>query len=308
MNPSFKYYSNAKFLITGEYLVLQGALAFAVPLKFGQSLEIYPMVKNELQWIAIEKGKEWLNFSITQQEIEKQTTKGETKKSFVCFLLNKAKTLNPHFLLNLGLQIKTVIDFNRNWGLGSSSSLINNVAQWAKVNPYELHSLVSNGSGYDVACANYCKPILFRQNGNHPTIYPVDFTTSFTNQIYFIYQGNKQSSDESVNHFLNVNTFSQSNVDSISSLSKKIYKVKNASDFDLFIEEHENRISKLLGDSPIKLKQFPDFKGSIKSLGAWGGDFLMIRSDLKKKEVHKYFSEKGFTTIFSWDEIILGAN
>ncbi|RUT78004.1 GYDIA family GHMP kinase [Ancylomarina longa] len=306
MNPINKYYSNAKFLITGEYLVLHGALAFAVPLKFGQSMEIYPTDKNELQWVAFEQGKEWLQFTIQQQEIEIQKTKGKTEKEFICFLLNKAKTLNSNFLLNLGLQIKTEIDFNRNWGLGSSSSLINNIAQWANINPYELHALVSNGSGYDIASANYCKPILFCKNGNHPLIYPVDFSPSFSNQLYFVYQGNKQSSEESVNHFLNIKTPPKNKLNHISNLSRKITKIKSALDFDLLLADHEEIISGILDCQPVKTKHFTDFKGSMKSLGAWGGDFLLIRSDMRKNDVHQYFFQKGLTTIFSWNEIILG--
>ena len=34
------YYSNGKLLITGEYLVLDGAEALALPTKFGQNLII----------------------------------------------------------------------------------------------------------------------------------------------------------------------------------------------------------------------------------------------------------------------------
>ena len=33
-----EFYSNGKLLITGEYLVLDGAKAFALPTKFGQNL------------------------------------------------------------------------------------------------------------------------------------------------------------------------------------------------------------------------------------------------------------------------------
>jgi len=33
-------YSNGKLLLTGEYLVLEGATALAVPTKFGQDLKV----------------------------------------------------------------------------------------------------------------------------------------------------------------------------------------------------------------------------------------------------------------------------
>jgi hypothetical protein len=47
---------------------------------------------------------------------------------------------------------------------------------------------------------------------------------------------------------------------------------------------------------------FSDFKGEIKSLGAWGGDFVMVISE---SDPTAYFSEKGFTTVISYDEMIL---
>ncbi|MEQ3661167.1 MAG: GHMP kinase, partial [Flavobacterium sp.] len=40
------YYSNGKLLLTGEYVVLDGAKALAVPTKFGQSLSIESGINN----------------------------------------------------------------------------------------------------------------------------------------------------------------------------------------------------------------------------------------------------------------------
>ena len=303
-----KYYSNAKLLLTGEYLVLHGALAFAVPLKYGQMLEVYDSDQSELEWIAYEKGKEWLHFLISPSEIENQTEKGNTEKEFVCYLLNRAKFLNAGFLKSCSVKVKTKIDFDRAWGLGTSSSLINNVAQWADVNPYELHAMVSNGSGYDIACANYCKPILFRRQGNHPMIYPIDFDPSFLNQLHFIYRGNKQNSEESVKKFLNGKPVSNTDLESISLISKRILQSENTYEFDALISEHERFISQIIDCKAIKGEKFSDFKGSIKSLGAWGGDFILVRTDMEKRELHSYFFEKGLTTIFSWKDLVLDTN
>lgn len=305
MNPLYKYYSNAKFLLTGEYLVLHGAMALAIPLKYGQKMEIYPSENSDLKWTAFEKGKLWLDFTISKSEIEKQNEKGESEKDFVCFLLNRAKYLNPSFLNGNNVEVKTEINFDRKWGLGSSSTLINNIAQWADVNPYELHSLVSNGSGYDVACANYCKPILFRRKGNHPLIYPVEFQPEFMEQLYFVYLGKKQNSENSVKAFLNGGTFNQSELDEVSKLSKSILNSKTKNEFDNLIDSHEAMISGLLNQDTVKKRLFSDFDGSIKSLGAWGGDFVLVRSEMNKKEIISYFFSKGLTNVYSWKEMIL---
>ena len=308
MKPLYKYYSNAKFLLTGEYLVLHGALALAIPLNYGQILEVFESEETDLEWLAYEKGKLWLKFSISDQEIENQTYEGETEKEFVCFLLNKAKKMNPSFLNSSSLKIRTEIDFDRSWGLGSSATLINNVAQWAEVNPYDLHSLVSNGSGFDIACANYCKPILFRRNGSYPLIYPVDFPEKFMSQLYFIYLGKKQKSSDSVHDFLNKGECEQEKVDEITQMSKDILSAENSQEFDTVIKLHELLVSELLGQKCVKEKLFSDFEGSVKSLGAWGGDFVMVRSDLSKKEILSYFYKAGLTKVFSWKEMALGTN
>ena len=305
MTPIRKYYSNAKFLITGEYLVLHGALSLAIPLRFGQIMEIYESEGPDMEWTALDRTIPWLNFSISQSDIERANSKGKSEKDFLCFILNQAKSLNPDFLTHTSYNIRTEINFDRNWGLGSSSSLINNIAQWADVNPYELHSKVSNGSGYDIACANYCLPILFRKNESHPMIYPMKFEPDFSDQLYFVYLGNKQNSEDSVKRFLNGNPITKTQIESISLLSKKILQCQEALEFDALIAEHERFIGQVLKCETVKAQRFPDFNGAIKSLGAWGGDFVLVRSDESKTSVHSYFYAKGLTTIFSWDDIIL---
>ena len=45
-----KYYSNGKLLITGEYVVLDGAKALALPTKFGQYLIIEPGKNQQINW------------------------------------------------------------------------------------------------------------------------------------------------------------------------------------------------------------------------------------------------------------------
>lgn len=305
MKPLQKYYSNAKFLITGEYLVLHGALSLAIPLRFGQIMEVYESEGKDLEWTALDRTLPWLSFIISQSDIHNANSKGKSDKDFLCFILNQAKRLNPEFLVHTSFKIKTEINFDRNWGLGSSSSLINNIAQWADVNPYELHACVSEGSGYDIACANYCLPILFRKNESHPMIYPMKFEPDFSEQLYFVYLGNKQNSEDSVKKFLNGNPATKTQIESISLLSKKILQCQNALEFDALISEHERFIAQVLNCETIKSRKFSDFNGSIKSLGAWGGDFVLVRSDENRSQVHSYFYKKGLTTIFSWDDIIL---
>ena len=57
------YYSYGKFLLTGEYLVLKGALALALPLKLGQSLQVSlaDTDTHRLHWIAQQPDKLWFS-------------------------------------------------------------------------------------------------------------------------------------------------------------------------------------------------------------------------------------------------------
>ena len=44
------FYSNGKLFISGEYLVLDGADAFALPTKFGQNLVVEPGENQNIEW------------------------------------------------------------------------------------------------------------------------------------------------------------------------------------------------------------------------------------------------------------------
>ena len=68
------------------------------------------------------------------------------------------------------------------------------------------------------------------------------------------------------------------------------------------MEKHEVIMSDVLEIQTIKEKLFPDFKGVIKSLGAWGGDFVMA---ISKDNPTAYFKEKGYSVVLSYEEMIL---
>ena len=61
-------------------------------------------------------------------------------------------------------------------------------------------------------------------------------------------------------------------------------------------------LSDILELETVKERLFSDFKGTIKSLGAWGGDFVMA---LSKENPTNYFTSKGYKTILSYEEMIL---
>ena len=71
--------------------------------------------------------------------------------------------------------------------------------------------------------------------------------------------------------------------------------------FQKTMNHHENCIGKLIGHTPVQQKLFSDYHGVVKSLGAWGGDFVLACGPTNSAD---YFMKKGHTTIISFGKII----
>ncbi|MFO7873152.1 MAG: GYDIA family GHMP kinase [Bacteroidales bacterium] len=298
-----QYAAHGKLMISGEYLVLAGAKALAMPVCYGQTLRIEPLNSDthKLTWKTLVKGQPWLNIVFQGEELLPHTNKplSDEQSSALHFLqgvLQEAKRLNPAFLSGKhDMKAEADIDFDLRWGLGSSSSLIANIASWADINPFDLFFRVSQGSGYDVACAGIRVPILYHYQGRYryPGIEPVSFNPSFRGQIVFIYRGRKQNSADSVARFDRRNTSAEA-VREISGISQQMAASGNLNDFMGLMRRHEAIISDVLQQQPVREGLFPDFPGAVKSLGAWGGDFLMAAADLPTDDIIRYFSTMGY--------------
>ncbi|WP_317125970.1 hypothetical protein [Chryseobacterium sp. 7] len=86
-----------------------------------------------------------------------------------------------------------------------------------------------------------------------------------------------------------------------SDLTKKILLCNELENFSELMMIHEHKIADFLEISTVKEKFFSDCPSFVKSLGAWGGDFVM---SAKFGDYKNYFWEKGFTTVFEWQNII----
>ena len=67
-----RHYSNGKLLLTGEYVVLDGATSLAVPTKYGQDLVLEPIEEPILVWGSFtNEGVCWFEaqFQLTTIEI-----------------------------------------------------------------------------------------------------------------------------------------------------------------------------------------------------------------------------------------------
>ncbi|MCK5538709.1 MAG: hypothetical protein KAI79_17930 [Bacteroidales bacterium] len=302
------FYSRGKFLLTSEYLVLKGAKALAVPLKYGQSTEIISSQNTQsFECLSFENQKQWFKAIFDSNNLNIIETSEEKSALFIQKLLKAIKVLKPNLSFSKVSKIINKIDFNRFWGLGTSSTIINNLAQWAKINPYELHFSVSNGSAYDIAAANAENPFFYSLNQKTPKFEEIKWDIPFKKQIFFVYLEKKQNSEQSVNQFNKKQTF-DSDVKKISDLTNELLNLKEFTKFAQILEEHESIIGNILQKQPIKQNLFSDFKGQIKSLGAWGGDFCMVISSQNSLYVKNYFKQKGFNTLFNYSEIVYEQN
>ena len=164
----FKTTSSGKILMTSEYVILKGALALAIPTRFKQSLTFIKKKSNKLIWESYDsKNKIWFNCEFKLPNLQLSNTSNNKKGKILQSILLSAKKINPSFLsINFGGIVKTKLDFPNNWGLGSSSTLINNISKWANIDPYKLFWSNYKGSGYDIACASNNCPILFSKKSS----------------------------------------------------------------------------------------------------------------------------------------------
>ena len=319
-----QFQAHGKFLLTGEYLVLKGALALAIPLKLGQTLSVETCHGASLQWDAHQPDGPWFSVTLNPENLEIINSDDQPKAEKLTQILKAIKQLNPTAFKE-GLHFETRLDFDPNWGLGSSSTLIANLARWANVNPYELLKLTFGGSGYDIACATAEGPIYYQLSTSEPalrqaqgpkvvepvetptpTAEPIDFNPPFADHLFFIYQGQKQSSSKEIKAFLEkTNPIDlQKDIEAVSEISRAVPKCETLDEFAMLMQCHERIIARCIGQEPVQ-KRFPDFEGVLKSLGAWGGDFILAATEWPESQVKEYFKGKGLDVVFGYKEMLI---
>ena len=302
---SRSFYSHGKLLITAEYLVLDGAKALAIPTKKGQWLEVdqNPLNEAAILWKSLdEKGQNWLEVSFDHELNILQSTL-EIEAEALQQLLRKARDLNPSFISKeYSYEVVSKLEFPANWGLGSSSTLVNNIAQWSQTDPFQLQFEVFGGSGYDVACAFNEGPIIYALISGEPNIESVTFSPAFKDQIFFVHLGEKQNSRKEIDRYRAQKQPNENDLISVSELTTQIVDCDNPDSFEQLLNQHEQSISAAIGLKTMKEQRFLDYPGVIKSLGAWGGDFILTLGGEKER---KYFRDKGYVTILEYSDLLL---
>lgn len=303
------FYGHGKLLISGEYFVLSGAKSLALPSTLGQSLSVRYQRSEEpkLNWRSFDSTEKcWFEADFELWRFEGLTENKGAEFKTLQKILRHVRKLNPHFLREeKSIYVETRIEFPLGWGLGSSSTLLYNIAQWAYVSPFELAKNTLGGSGYDIACAQSYKPIFYQNIDNSPEWEEIDFNPEFSDKLYFLYLNKKKKTGADLKKYLNHPALK--NVEllkEISEIANSMASVDHLSSFQALMNHHEQLVSQSLDIPTVRDLYFNGFSGAIKSLGAWGGDFCLVASDQPEAELKEYFSQKGFKTLIKYHDLV----
>ena len=299
------FYSNGKLLLTGEYAILDGAKGLALPTKFGQYLSLSHSESENFIWNSLDENDAvWFSSEFSKNRLETIHTSDPEVAHRLSQILVAAKKLNPLFSPNTDEvnAVETKVTFPRDWGLGTSSTLIANIASWAEINPYELLEATFGGSGYDIACATHKTPITYQRNGFSPNIQEVNFKPNFEDRLFFVYLNEKKNSRDAITSYRNLNFNKTELLSTINNITDKILSCTSLKEFEHLLNQHEKILSKTLQVPTIKSTLFADYSHTIKSLGAWGGDFVLA---IGTEEDMVYFKNKGYHTVLPYQKMIL---
>ena len=303
------FFAHGKLLISAEYMVLHGSLALALPLHKGQTLQRFRSEDRDVfSWDAYEAGNRWFSAKFNPATLRIIETSDQEKAENLRFLIKTLIEIDPSFQKELFTwDVETVLEFSPKWGFGSSSTLIALMAEWAEINPLDLHFRVSDGSGYDVACALAEKPILYKLREDGPHYRHVRFNPPFAKNLYFVWLGKKQSTAEHLVEMANKINPGYQEILHFTTLTQQMTEATELSEFRQLMEEHEAKLSELIKLDRVSATLFPDLPGSVKSLGAWGGDFVLIATESDSETLYNYLDKKGFNTIFRYNDLVYDA-
>lgn len=307
MSEPLTYSAHGKFLITGEYVVLDHVPALAIPLKLDQHLKIIPRTDGTITWKSYDvDGSLWFETSFTEDQfLDKNHQDFSSPIEEKLFeLLRYALHLNPKAREKVqgGFNAITTLDFNRTYGMGTSSTLVSLIAQWLECDPYALQFECFGGSGYDIACATAHQPLIYKYHELLPEVETMDWIPVIKDQLFFVYLNRKQNSRDSIARF-DKRFITPSLREELVTMPQLFMESSDSlAAFEEVIKRHEVIIGALIGLEPVQSRLFPDYSGAIKSLGGWGGDFVMVTGDVSSRQ---YFIDKGYDVIYGWDDLIL---
>lgn len=298
----FSEKAHGKLLFSAEYVVMLGAKALAIPTRYGQELVVNTLPDRDFfEWQVTDfEGKALYSqrFNIDLIPIDLAHVWDKKLQGFLQAFASQYKALVNDKLL--GHRFSFNLEFNPQWGLGTSSTLLALLGRYFELDPYLVLDQTIGGSGYDIACAFATEPLTYQLTKQGRAIHPVEFRPEFSQDLHFVYQNKKQHSDMQIQGF-DRNRVTDQHLADFTKLTDQIIVAKSIDEYCELLQQHEDTMAKILS-RPTLAQQFTDYKGTLKSLGAWGGDFLLAIGEANYTK--HYFKSKGYHTIIPWSDMI----
>ena len=302
--------ARGKLLLSGEYLVLDGAVGLGLPARLGQSLRVEQTEQvDSLHWRSLDvQGQAWVERRFTRRELRQPPAAVDREPADrVARLLHQVLTAHPRIWpRGVGLRLTAQLEFERAWGLGSSATLAYLLASWGAYDPYELNQAEFGGSGYDIATSSAEGPLRYRLQQGKPQVEPIRWSPHFLDQLWLIHLGKKQNSRTSIADYR-----SQAERDlgrfaaELDVITDELQGAVTLAAFSDAMRRHEALVGYVTHQTPVGKTRFPDLPGTIKSLGGWGGDFALVASEATRAELAAYFKRHSLTTLLPLSEVVL---
>ena len=137
------YHSNGNLLLTGEYLISQGAESIALPLKKGHTLAVKPIHGKKILWESVYNHETEIKVSFTSDDFQIIKTDNDNAAKFIQQVFRKAMDYLPSVSQLPGYYIQAFHDYPEFLEFGCESALIVNIAAWLNINPYRLSRDIS---------------------------------------------------------------------------------------------------------------------------------------------------------------------
>ena len=334
----FQQWVPGKILLSGEYVVLDGATALGLASRMGQSMAVFRGSQPGcLRWIALDHlHNPWLqaNYRIVdgQWSVGEVSAAASESADMLQNWLQAAWTLMARpgdgsasgygeaswndILHQEGLTVQTQLDFARSWGLGSSSTALALLAQWLGVDARRLYALTTNGSGYDLEVALQNSSILYRlpegrpitnslsADPFEPIVQPIPYRLPQGGRLWLVDPGGKQISAKEVVRYRKLDKNQRmACVEEISSLSVALATCQDVTMMMDCFEQHDGVLEKLLGQPCLQRSAGNGFPGRLKSLGAWGGDLFLAVSPSSEDALH-WLENQANWSIYPFEQLI----
>lgn len=281
------FYSSGKILLIGEYAVTKGIEALTLPVMAGQWMHVWDVPAKgvaKLTWQSKEwDGSVWFECKIDTDIMHVTESTDDAVAKTLVRILREIHLRKPDLFDGKMLRIENECEFNRDFGLGTSSSLIGNLSKWSGISGQLLQKTGFGGSGYDSAVALVGKPLIYWLEGDEPNWSSWNLPADMTATWFLAFPGQKQNSRKSlegVSDKLEILAQDSMLMQQLNTIISAVKSPRSVPLMEAMLEMWQALLSQSL-DLPrawetLQISPVPG--GLCKWLGAWGGDVLLVNS------------------------------